>query len=297
MLVGDTYYMYATSSKSGIFVWKGSELDKLSLVGLCYKREDSFGYECFWAPEVVRRADGKYVMHMTARDRADGVLRTGVAISDSPEGPFIDAVRGKPMFDVGTATIDASCLIDGERAYLFFVKDCSTNIVDGVHTSQIFAAELDRSLTKLTSEPVLVSTPDKPWERKILGAPTEGLLKKGKTDPGGFLWNEGPSVVKHGDKYYLTYSCNCFDSRDYSVGFATAGDPLGPYTKFEGNPILKYIDGEISGPGHNSFFLDKSGRLMTAFHIHTDYDRPSGDRRFCYCPVEFEGEVMKFLYK
>ncbi len=96
----------------------------------------------------------------------------------------------------------------------------------------------------------------------------------------------------------MTYSCNCFDSRYYSVCVAEAGSPLGPYVKRADNPVMKYIDGELSGPGHNSFFFDKEGRFMCAFHAHTYYDKPSGNRRFCYCPVEFDGRgALKLLYK
>ena len=114
-----TYYMYATHDNNGISVWKGSCPKALQYAGICYRGEHSFGYECFWAPEVVKRADGRFVMHLTARDRRDGVLRTGVAVSDSPEGGFTDAVAGSAMFDIGTATIDASCFIDDDGKGLF----------------------------------------------------------------------------------------------------------------------------------------------------------------------------------
>ncbi len=292
---GDTYYMYATSSDFGIMVWSGRDLSALKNCGFCYTKEESFGYGCFWAPEVVKRRDGKYIMHFTARDRRDGLLRTGVAESDSPLGPFKDVRAGEPMFDFGAATIDASCFIDEDtgRAYLFFVKDCSTNIINGVHTSVIYGAELDDTLTKLITEPVLIAAPEGEWETRSIAGATEALARaaaeKGeKAEP--FMWNEGPSVIKHGGKYYLTYSCNCFDSRDYSVGVAESAAPLGPYKKRRDNPVMKYIDGEISGPGHNSFFTDTDGNIMCAFHIHTDYNKPSGNRRFCYCPVKFEDD-------
>lgn len=52
-------------------------------------------------------------------------------------------------------------------------------------------------------------------------------------------------------------------------------------------PILVYRENEFSGPGHNHFFTDPDGKLYTTFHIHTDYDRPSGNRRACIAPVVF----------
>ncbi len=296
-----TYYMYATHDNNGISVWKGSSPKDLEYAGICYRGEDSFGYECFWAPEVVKRADGRFVMHLTARDRRDGILRTGVAVSDSPEGTFKDAVAGSAMFDIGTATIDASCFIDDDgKAYLFFVKDCSTNIINGIHTSQIFAAELSSDLTSLVSELVLIAEPSQEWETHSLPAPTVGLIEdfESRGEKTAFLWNEGPSVLKHNGKYYLTYSANCFDSRFYSVGYAVAQKPLGPYIKCGDNPIMSYIEGELSGPGHNSFFKNERGETLCAFHAHTYYDKPSGDRRYCFCGVSFDKDGrLKLLYK
>ncbi len=296
---GGEYYMYATHSDDGISVWKGGSPDNVKHVGLCYFKKDSFGYECFWAPEVIKRADGKYIMHFTARDRADGILRTGVAISDSPLGPFADVVPNKPMFNIGTATIDASCFVDDDgKAYLFYSKDCSTNIIDGIHTSQIFAVALKSDLITLDGEHILIATPDREWESRSLPAPTVGDIGKAEYGSGeaAFIWNEAPSVIKHNGKYYLTYSANCFDSKYYSVGLGIADSPLGKYKKLDA-PIMTYIEGELSGPGHNSFFKDKDGNLMCAFHCHTDYNKPSGDRRYCYCDTAFEDDILRLLYK
>ncbi|MCH5158106.1 MAG: glycoside hydrolase family 43 protein [Clostridiales bacterium] len=298
---GGMYYMYATHSGEGICVWRGSSPEKVESVGLCYFKKDSFGDGCFWAPEVVKRADGKYVMHFTARDRRDGVLRTGAAVSDSPLGPFKDVRPGKPMFDIGKATIDATCFIDDDgEGYLFYALDCSVNVINGVHTSQIYGVKLSESLTEVVGEHVLISTPTQGWETNELLAPCLSLLdnpefKDGKTR---FLWNEGPYVLKHNGKYYMTYSANCYDCPDYSVGYAVADKPLGEYKKYEGNPIMSKVEGELSGPGHNAFFKDKDGKLICAFHCHTHYDKPSGDRRYCLCPAEFdENGVLKLLYK
>lgn len=300
LLENGVYYMYATHSSDGISVWKGSSLNNLSYAGLCYLKNTSFGYECFWAPEVVKRADGKFVMHFTARDRADGILRTGVAVADSPEGIFCDVVPDKPMFNIGTATIDATCFTDEDgKSYLFFVKDCSTNVINGIHTSRIFAVELTADLTKFAGEPVLVAEPSQEWETHSLPAPCVSLTEEyaKKNEKVAFLWNEGPFVLKHGGKYHLTYSANCYDSKHYSVGVAAADSPLGPYKKYGNNPVMSFIEGELSGPGHNAFFTDKDGSLVCVFHSHTNYNAPSGDRRFCYCPAFFRDGKLIIQYK
>lgn len=269
------YYMYATSAKDGFKYYTSTDLVNWKDQGYCYK-DSKWGSDCFWAPEVYRYKE-KYYMFYTARWVKNRSLRIGLAVSDSPQGPFKDINDG-PMFDMGYATIDATLLIDGNRNYLYFVKDCSENVIDGVHTSQIFGVELDGTLTKFIGAPVLISSPDEAWERVV--------------NP-KWCWNEGPAVIKARGKYYLNFSVNCFDNRNYCVACSESLHPLGPFKKYRNNPILKYVENEFSGPGHNCFFRTFDGQLMTAFHIHTRYDAPSGDRRACFAPVVFENDLMK----
>ena len=108
------YYMYATSSKEGFKVWKSHDLKNWKDCGLCYFKQDSFGYMDFWAPEVTVRRDGKLVMHFTAKDNTSNGLRIGVAVADSPLGVFRDVYHGKPMFDLGYSIIDAHCFTDDD---------------------------------------------------------------------------------------------------------------------------------------------------------------------------------------
>lgn len=292
--VKDVYYMYATSSSDGICVWAGNNLDNLQRQGLCYFAQNSFGINCFWAPEVVQRKDGKFVMFLTARDaRSDG-LRVAAAVADSPLGPFVD-VENTPLFDEGAA-IDASCFVDEDgQAYLYYVRDCWDHIVDGNHVSQIFVRRLDETLTKVVSEAVLVATPSQPWENKpypgALVSELDDWLQREKREY--FLWNEGPFVYKKDGLYYLTYSANCFDSRYYGVGLAVANSPLGPFVK-QSEPLLQVNDGQTCGTGHSMFFED-DGQVFMAFHCHTDYSRPSGDRCFCYCKVAISDGKIEIL--
>lgn len=286
--------MYATSSGEGICVWSGDNLENLSYSGLCYYKKDSFGDSCFWAPEVIRRYDGKFVMHFSAKDRELNSLRVGVAIADTPLGPFVDFVKGKPMFDLGYPAIDASCFVDEDGSgYLYFSKDCSENIVDGVHVSQVYGARLNKELTELVSEPILLLKPIKEWESYMIPAPLTTLIDDGihKAEKEYYLWNEAPFVIKQNGVYYMTYSANCFDSRYYGVGLARSNSPLGPFVKDE-LPLLQVNDGKTCGTGHSMFFK-KDEKLYMAFHCHTDYSRPSGDRRFCFLEAKLiDGKIQ-----
>lgn len=280
---GGTYYMYATTpgAIAGFKCHASNDLVHWKDVGYCLTAEDSFGYKNFWAPEVVKHG-GRYYMHYSAREGGSELLRIGVAVSDSPAGPFRDAIPGPLLSLPGRSTIDAHCFRDDDgKNYLFFSMDCPTNIVNGVHTSQSMCIRLDDSLTKVEGEYVLVSTPDCPWE-------TEHDDK--------WQWSEGPFVLKHAGKYYLTYSANYFATRWYAVGFSVADRPEGPYRKSRRNPILSWVEGEISGPGHNAFFRAEDGALKCSFHIHADYNDPkNGGRIVCIADAGFDEEGNLFI--
>lgn len=279
----ETYYMYATypgcknfhcfTSKDGI---------NFEDAGIVLAYEDSFGTDRFRAPEIYK-IDNKYYLFYSA-GAEDGLMHIQVANSDSPLGPFKD-IKKEPLINFkDKSTIDAHLFIDDDgKKYLFFSMDCSTNVVNGIHTSQLYACVLNDDFTEVISDYIFISSPSKEWE----------FLSGDK-----WRWNEGPYILKHKSKYYLTYSTNMYASKEYSVGCYISDNILGPYTHMVDRPILEYIEGEISGPGHNSFFKDFDNKLKIAFHIHTDYEHPSGDRRACYCDAYFdENDILVIDYK
>ena len=268
------YYMYATSSDEGFYSWESNNMTDWKKNDLCYrKNDDSWGYECFWAPEVIIFKE-KYYMLYTARDKKDNLLKLGLAVSDEPAGPFKD-IKNAPFLDLGYATIDGNILIDDDgRIYLYFARDCSVNIVDGNHVSEIYVIELKKDLSGTIGKEKRLISPSLEWEKP----------------QGGWGWNEGPEVLKHNGKYYLTYSANYFESPEYSIGYAVSDDPMGPFTKPENNRILYKGDKEyISGPGHHSFvYSPDDTELWVAYHSHTDIAHPSGDRKVNLCKAFFK---------
>lgn len=275
------YYCYATSASDGFKAWSSADLVHWIELGYVYKRgEDSWGESDYWAPEVVF-SDGRYLMHYSARWGKNQSLRIGVAFSDSPSGPFAD-VFNHPMFDFGYAAIDGHVFVDDDgRKYFYYARDCSENIVDGRHESHLYVVELEDDLISLKSESHLITKPEQEWE-----------LRSGPE----WLWNEGPFVLKHHDNYYLMYSANFYASRDYSVGYAVAEHPLGPFVKAAENPILFSPNGDISGPGHNSVTTSPDGEeLFIVYHIHTDPESPSGDRQVCIDRMGFRQDGSMYV--
>lgn len=202
--------------------------------GLALNKEDVWCNKNFWAPEVYY-VNGKFYMYYSAD------LRICVATSDSPLGPFKQGEQ-KPMYD-GEKTIDNSLFIDDYgKPYLFFDR-----FNDGLN---IWVVELEDNLIDIkpeTMKPCIHVSQE--WEK---------------------VWprvNEGSFVTKHKGVYYMTYSANNYESQYYGVGVATAKNILGPWEKYEANPILQ-MPRDLVGVGHSAMFNDKNGQLRIVFHAH-----------------------------
>jgi hypothetical protein len=62
---------------------------------------------------------------------------------------------------------------------------------------------------------------------------------------------------------------------------------MGPWKKYEGNPILSGDGEKINGPGHHSFTRSPSGQLYIVYHTHFDMTR-MGPRKLAIDPAGFE---------
>jgi GH43 family beta-xylosidase len=279
------YYCYATSSKQGYLAWKSDDLINWESLGLVFNafKAGNWASSDFWAPEVVYNGDtGKYYMYYTARHMELHSLRIGLAVSEKPEGPFIDAL-GEPLFDFGYAAIDAHvfCDTDGRR-YLYYVRDCSDNKVNGLGESHIYGVELAADMRTLLGEPVLLTKPEQAWEKPA----------------GPDRWNEGPFVVKHDGRYYLMYSGSPFWSKAYSVGYAVSGSPLGTFVKYEKNPVLLALPewDFVSGSGHNSVTVSPDGtELFCVYHTHTNPAEGGGNRQMALDRMGFRRDGTLFV--
>ena len=90
----------------------------------------------------------------------------------------------------------------------------------------------------------------------------------------GFWVNEGPAVIHHNGKIYLTYSASETGAA-YCVGMMSASedsDLLDPksWTK-ERYPVLcTDADRGVYGPGHNSFTEDEEGNPIMVYHARIE---------------------------
>ncbi len=257
-----------------------------------------------WAPEVYKIGD-KYYMYYTAAKGGSGVLHGSVAVADSPLGPFTndvaDGIDGsEPIFDFGSdfPTIDGSVFTDDDgRMYYFFVRDqigdnASSGGTNSTARSTLWGIELENAYTvKEGAVPV-----------KLTEVGRSTLTEKGaytqrwETQQG--MWNEGPFVLKHDGKYYLTYSANYFGSKYYAVGYAVSDSPLGSYEKPDNLPIMGIDPNEDSnwsyfdGTGH-AMFLTIGDELYVVYH--TLMPEKSNYRHFTIDSVGFRDDGTLYI--
>lgn len=274
------YYLYATSHFNGFYCWRSTDLSQWGEAEICYQAEEtSFGNSCFWAPEVYE-FDGRFYLYYTAQWKKyeEEALRIGVAVSDRPEGPFVDVWNDRPMFDFGYGALDAHVLKDGAHNYLYYSRAGADHIVDGNRQSEIYVVELAADHVSVVGEGKRILKPEQSWEKR---EPERAQY-----------WNEGPFVIPYKGKYHMMYSANYFASKFYAIGGAWADHPMGPFIKYPDNPIL-CASQEISGPGHNSVVQGPDGRFYCVYHAHTDYQNPSGDRQVYIGELWFDQDEIR----
>lgn len=245
MLYKELYYLYGTNTEDhpnmmkGIKVYTSPDLTNWTDHGYALKSEDSWGEDKFWAPEVYEK-NGKFYMYYAVEEHL------AVATSDSPLGPFKQAIQQPLHLD--TKEIDAHMFTDDDgKSYLYFVRFNNNNHIE--------VAELNDDMLTIKEDTIkFVFAPTQDWE----------LSQK----PPVAKVNEGPFVIKHNGTYYMTYSGNHFQSPDYGVGYATAPTPLGPWTKYDYNPIMK-SNALVPGAGHHSLIWSPDGKeLFIVYHTH-----------------------------
>lgn len=255
-----TYYMYGTSHKDGIEVYRSKDMITWegpcgARGGLVLHKDDVFGEKWFWAPEIFR-LNNKYYMFYSADERS------AVAVSDSPLGPFTQAVQ-KPLLDF--KAIDGSLFIDTDgRKYYYFVNFTPSGM-------QSWVAEITVGATG--GSPIIKQE----TMRKCIGQSQAWEMDQSV--------NEGPCVLKYKDTYFLVYSANAYFNQNYGLGFATAKNPMGPWIKYDKNPILQKPD-SLVGVGHCQFFTGVDNNLYVVYHAHSS--KASVQPRKAYIsPVRF----------
>jgi hypothetical protein len=182
-----------------------------------------------WAPDANEK-DGKFYLFFPAKDY-EGIFRIGVAISDSPTGPF----KAEPKAIKGSFSIDPAVFKDDDGAYYMYFGGLWGGQLQRWRTG-VFNADQPESPT------AFLPADDEPALLPLVAKMTDDLLEFDETpkaleilDKNGNLLLSGDNdrrffeaawLHKHNGKYYLSYSTGDTHFICYAIG----NSPYGPFT-------------------------------------------------------------------
>ena len=174
-----------------------------------------------WAPSIIKKEDNYYLFFGANDIQSDAELGgIGVAISDFPQGPYHDHL-GKPLIDKfhnGAQPIDQFVFKDEDgQFYLIYGGWGHCNIAKLNSDFSGFIPFEDASIFK-------------------------------EITPQNYV--EGPFMFLRNGKYYFMWSEGGWTGPDYSVAYAIADSPLGPFKRI--GKILQQDLGIATGAGHHS---------------------------------------------
>lgn len=195
-----------------------------------------------WAPSIIKK-DKQYFLFFGANDIQSDAEKggIGIAVADKPEGPFRDYL-GKPLIDKfhnGAQPIDQFAFKDADGQYYL--------IYGGWRHCNI--AKLNKDFTGFV-----------PFE--------DGTTFKEIT-PQGYV--EGPFMFIRNGRYYFMWSEGGWTGPDYSVAYAVADSPFGPFKRI--GKILQQNPTIATGAGHHSV-IHKEGKDAWYIVYHR---RPLGE--------------------
>ena len=239
--VGDSYHAYGTNGA-------GQEVPTLTSTDLVHWQPGAdalpeVGTWAYpgrtWAPEVLAREDGGFVLYYTANGGGQCI---GRAVAEDPTGPFVDR-WDEPLVCQRSegGSIDASPFRDDDGSLYLYWKNDGNSVG---RTTYLYGQRLSADGTELSGAPERLAANDAGWEGGVVEAPT--------------MW-------KQDGRYYLFYSGEAFDSQLYAVGYATCAGPLGPCEDAPENPILKSACA-AAGPGHQGLVRDGEGDTWIVYH-------------------------------
>jgi hypothetical protein len=187
-----------------------------------------------WAPDAAHY-DGKYYLYFPGK-RADGIFQIGVAVSESPTGPF----EAQPEAIRGSYSIDPAVFEDDDGQYYMYsggiwggqLQNYRNNVYDSKRGEPANDEPALGPIIARMSDNMLEFA-EEPKEIQILDE--EGNLLLARDHDRRFF--EAPWVHKYNGKYYFSYSTGNTHYLCYAVG----NNPYGPFTY--GGRILNPVVG------------------------------------------------------
>lgn len=205
-----------------------------------------------WAAQVIERK-GKYYYYVTLNESAGSKI--GVAVGDSPLGPFKDAL-GKALIDGPWHYIDPTVFIDDDgQAYLYFGN------------GSLWYVKLNEDMISINGKVETVQFTVDSFGKG------EGNMKS--------LYNEAPWLMKRDGVYYMVYACTALPQ---SICYSTANSATGPW-KYRGVIMPEGQKGQaitihpaICDFKNRSYYVYHTARLPGG----NDYHRSAAVEEFKY---------------
>lgn len=275
------FYIYSTTD--GAPGWGGYYFTVFSSADLVEWRHDGIMLDLAtnqvpwatgnaWAPCIIEKAVNgrwKYFFYYSGHNPASNRKAIGVAVADTPTGPFKDL--GRPMIDHRPAGVKGGQQIDVDvfhdpvsgKDYLYWGN------------GYMAGAQLNADMVSIDTTTVTVLTPQ------------GGTLAD-------YAYREAPYVFYRKGTYYFLWSVDDTGSPNYHVAYGTAKSPLGPVEVAKEPVILQQVpQQEIYGTAHNSVLqLPGTDEWYIVYHrINKHYlnkDKgPGFHREVCIDKMEF----------
>ena len=321
-----TYYLYVTSGGAyGYRVYTSTNLVEWEAQGYCLKRDDVYTDPAinkevdgttsaiynFWAPEVIKEGDTYYMVYSAQE-------HIGIATADSPLGPFkndatsylipheITSRNDEGIMQSTQKCIDGHFFRDDNGTLYLYIVSCGNFSLNGDsidHGNNIWGGPFDlETLTFAEGYPRKLIEHDNKNEKTYAGwinTSSMSFLYPSRYD--GSAVAEGPEMLKHNGKYYLTFSQDGYTSSQYAVFYATSDSPMGP---FSAKKLAFISDDQLNqdtsnphlyGTAHHCFTTSPDGsQLIMVYHAHRSATDPNNygstveERRICIDVAGFD---------
>ena len=230
---GNTLYIYPSHDKDHAFtfnmedyyVFSTKDMKTFTNCGLAFDaiNETEWAHAQAWAPDCIER-NGKYYLYYPTDRRY-----IGVAVSDSPTGPFHDAL-GHPLLSIDSPGV--VCNRDFIDPCVFIDDDGQAYLYVGQNT--VCCVKLNEDMISYEGDAFTIEGCDEFFEA---------------------IW-----MHKRNGKYYLSYSNGTWNGEQPQIAYAMSDSPTGP---FEYKGII--LDPVSSGTNHHSIVKFK-GKWYIFYH-------------------------------
>ncbi|WP_053218429.1 family 43 glycosylhydrolase [Virgibacillus senegalensis] len=241
------YYAYGTEDAWGddsdtklVPIVRSKDLTEWEFIGEAFENKPDWkGTGSLWAPDIHYYRDSYYLYYSLSvwGDSNPGI---GVAVSDSPEGPFEDKGKLFTSEEIG---------VDNSIDPFFYHEDNQAYLIWGSFRG-IYGIELAEDGLSVQGEPFEIAGTD----------------------------YEAPYIVKRDEHYYFfgsKGSCCEGENSSYHVAIGRADSFKGPYVDLEGKALTENggttiltadADSKFAGPGHNAIITDEDGEDWIVYH-------------------------------